>query len=241
MWVSGHLLIGYALTKPKTIQAKIKKNVFLGTLGFLFGSILPDYDVIIGAVFALLCGGDIHSTAYAFHHTFSHSIVLMAACIGATLLLTIKIKNVIFEKLPYFVIPFCVAAILHSILDMFWLDPVGILWPFWHKINLVVYDNETIRLIIMNIDLLLAAAIFRWFSAKNKNRLSQNAFSFWKMLAIIFAGLFLTSLILTPLLSGKNTLLLFINFAILLSMIFFLLVVSYLYSRISEKTALDKD
>jgi membrane-bound metal-dependent hydrolase YbcI (DUF457 family) len=111
----AHLTTAWAFGKvfELTKQAKIHPHVWFF---LLFGSLLPDADLLIDWIF------NIH-----IHRTFSHSIVFAVAAGNAAAIIFAVLKH---KKASQFGIALSMGIITHMIMDSFGFPGTPLLWPY---------------------------------------------------------------------------------------------------------------
>ncbi len=239
MWATGHLLITSALLalflmairRSEKAEGRLRPYLPIIVLGALWGSILPDLDVVLGALLGFLSNAPSDAVAKEFHHTFTHSLVTLGSLFAVSIAAVIILRNRGFVKWAYFASAGSLAAMIHGIVDLFWLDPVAIAWPFGGRYHFgLTFTDESARVAIMNVDLLLAAAVllgFVWAYHSHLPKWANIGFGLAGTLNLIFFGCFLY---LIPEYLGNNHVVQYSNFSALVLMIFELLWLSYVYS-----------
>ncbi|MHA1330216.1 MAG: metal-dependent hydrolase [Candidatus Hodarchaeales archaeon] len=95
-------------------------------LGLVFGSVMPDLD-LIGSVFIYILTSDKNLTL-AFHRSITHSFITMSVIIIIVLILRL-FRNQKYEVFSFFLFGLVVGMFLHSVADLFYLDGVSLFWP----------------------------------------------------------------------------------------------------------------
>ena len=119
-----HLAIGMWLGR-KTTQRHFR-------LGLIFGSILPDIDLLFSVIIYLITK-DLNE-AISIHRTVTHSFVTYT-----TILLLVMISTVIGitdEYILSFAFGLWIGASIHIVLDLFYLAGVQIFYPFGKAVSL---------------------------------------------------------------------------------------------------------
>ena len=108
------------------IAGKINSKSKSGKVGFAWGSVFPDLD-LLGSVFAYLLTQNRDFTIY-MHRSVTHSLIIMALILFCGYLISLIWKQK-FPNLFPFIIGLTAGMLLHSILDLFYLGGVSLLWP----------------------------------------------------------------------------------------------------------------
>lgn len=206
--------------------------------GALAGSLLPDLDVVAGAAWGLVARLPLEAAAKELHHTFTHSLLLLGGSLAITAILLLAApigKKGGRPGLAYLagvgLAAGLAAALFHGFADLFWLDPVAALWPLGGRYHFgVSFTDEYARVLIMNVDLLLAAAVLAAFAWACRGRLPR-----WESAGLALAGaidfvLFVGFVCLIPEYLANNPLVRYANFAALVMMILELLWLCYAYA-----------
>lgn len=109
------------------IAGKIKKNYKYTRLGVVWGSVMPDLDLIGSVLLFIFTGGNVETTI-AFHRSVTHSLIV----IMLIFLIAIIFRYLTSDKNnDYFQFLFGLVAgmLLHVILDMFYFSGVTLFWP----------------------------------------------------------------------------------------------------------------
>ena len=133
----------------------------------IFGSILPDIDILFSAI-AFLFGSSIND-AEAIHRTFTHSIFSTITIYLVFLSIAEITSNKKFKIIGQ---GLCLGISVHIILDIFlWFSEVSILWPIqphmlqpvniWGT-NSLLNNNELLRKILLSLEFILFRT-YGWF------------------------------------------------------------------------------
>jgi hypothetical protein len=239
LWVTGHLLIASALLAlflmflrhSEAAENRLRPYLPLIVLGALWGSIIPDLDVVVGAFWGFLTNVPSDIIAKEFHHTFTHSLIIL----GALLIISIAAIAILKDRWPvkwaYFAGASSLAAMIHGVVDLGWLDPVAIVWPFGGRYHFgLTFTDEYARVVIMNADLLLAAVVLLIFIGAFHGHLSKwvnIGLGLSGILNITFFGCFIYTI---PEYLKNNQMVQYSNFGALVLMIFEMLWLSFVYS-----------
>ncbi|MHA2305178.1 MAG: metal-dependent hydrolase, partial [Candidatus Hodarchaeales archaeon] len=109
------------------IASKIKPDHKYSRLGVVWGSVMPDLDLIGSVLIFIFTGGNIE-VPIAFHRSITHSLILIAlifiiAFIGRYMALD---KQKIYFP---FILGLSSGMFFHVILDMFYFSGVTLFWP----------------------------------------------------------------------------------------------------------------
>ncbi len=97
-------------------------------LGLVFGSVFPDLD-LIGSFLIYVFTQDKFLTIY-FHRTITHSLIVMIGLFVIGILFWYqKTVDVKYKRFGFLILGFVTGMFLHTILDLFYLDGVTLLWP----------------------------------------------------------------------------------------------------------------
>ena len=148
------------------LLSKLLKNKKWLVPSLIFGSILPDIDILISAI-AFLLGGTIND-AESIHRTFTHSlftVIIIYFIFLSIAEITSKQKfKVIGEGL-------CIGMTIHIVLDLFlWFESISLLWPMqpylmqptniWSDIALS--NNQIFKKILLSLEFILFRT-YGWF------------------------------------------------------------------------------
>tara|TARA_X000001036_G_scaffold253628_1_gene236052 strand:+ start:3039 stop:3749 length:711 start_codon:yes stop_codon:yes gene_type:complete len=148
------------------VVSKFLKNKKWFIPSFIFGSILPDIDVLFAAILFLF-GTNIFD-AEAIHRTFTHSlftIVIIYFIFLSISEITSKQKFKVIGK------GICLGMILHCILDIFlWFSSISLLWPIQPYLiqpidiwgNMVFKNEQAIRKILLALEFIMFR-FYGWF------------------------------------------------------------------------------
>jgi len=148
------------------ILSKFLKNEKWFVPSLIFGSILPDIDILFSAI-AFLLGSTIDD-AESIHRTFTHSlftIIIIYFIFLSITEITSKQKFRVIGK------GLCTGMIIHVVLDLFlWFESISLLWPIqpylmqpiniWNDI--AFSDNQMLKKILLSLEFILFR-IYGWF------------------------------------------------------------------------------
>ena len=103
-----------------------KINSKPGKVGFAWGSVIPDLD-LIGSIVVYILTQDRDFAIY-MHRSVTHSLVIMLLIVFCGYFISLIWKKN-FPNLFPFIIGVTLGMCLHAILDLFYLDGVSLLWP----------------------------------------------------------------------------------------------------------------
>jgi len=103
-----------------------KINSKSGKVGFAWGSVFPDLD-LLGSIFVYLLTQDRDFTIY-MHRSVTHSLVIMLLILFCGYFISLIWKQNFPNLLP-FIFGLTTGMLLHAILDLFYLGGVSLLWP----------------------------------------------------------------------------------------------------------------
>ncbi|MHA2112522.1 MAG: metal-dependent hydrolase [Candidatus Hodarchaeales archaeon] len=122
------------------IAGKIKSKA--GKIGFAWGSVFPDLDLILSIITFVLTQ-DRDFTIY-MHRSVTHSIVIMLLILSCGYSISFIWKQR-FPNLIPFIVGLTTGMLLHVVLDFFYLGGVAIFWPLQpmnERIILIPYTFE---------------------------------------------------------------------------------------------------
>jgi membrane-bound metal-dependent hydrolase YbcI (DUF457 family) len=112
-------------------------------IGLVTGSVVPDLD-LLGSVLIFLLTGDKFMTL-AFHRSITHSFVVMIFILISGIILSLLVSRRIITNSTLFLLGLISGMAIHSVLDLFYLDGVSLLWPlqsFGERIKILPFTYE---------------------------------------------------------------------------------------------------
>lgn len=112
------------------IASKIKPKYKYARLGVVWGSVMPDLDLIGSVLIFIFTGGNIEPTI-AFHRSVTHSIIIIMLIFFIAIIVryTSLDKNNIYSL---FFFGLTGGMLFHVFLDMFYFSGVTLFWPIQH-------------------------------------------------------------------------------------------------------------
>ncbi|MHA1443754.1 MAG: metal-dependent hydrolase [Candidatus Hodarchaeales archaeon] len=118
----------------------VKINSKSGKVGFAWGSVFPDLD-LLGSIFVYLLTQNRDYTIY-MHRSVTHSLVIMALILFCGYFISLIWKQNFPNLLP-FIIGLTAGMLLHSILDLFYLGGVALFWPLQPMSDRIIISDFT--------------------------------------------------------------------------------------------------
>jgi membrane-bound metal-dependent hydrolase YbcI (DUF457 family) len=121
-----------------------KINSKPGKVGFAWGSVFPDLDLLL-SIFTFILTQDRDYTIY-MHRSVTHSLIIMLSILFCGYCISIIWKQR-FPTFFHFFIGLTAGMLLHSLLDLFYLGGVALLWPLQpmnERIIIIDYTYENL-------------------------------------------------------------------------------------------------
>jgi len=148
------------------VLSKFFKNKKWFTSSLIFGSILPDIDILLSAILFLF--GSTINDAEAIHRTFTHSIFTVIIIYFIFLSIAEITSDKKFRTIGK---GLCLGIIIHIILDIFlWFHEISLLWPIQPYMIAPLYiwaltslnNNELLKKILLALEFILFRT-YGWF------------------------------------------------------------------------------
>jgi len=125
------------------IASQISSKYKYIRLGVVWGSVMPDLDLLGSILIFIFTGGDADLTI-AFHRTITHSIIVISVILLIAIVYQFFSENarIIYSPFLFGVVG---GMLLHIGLDMFYFDGVTLLWPFQpmgERITIIPFTYE---------------------------------------------------------------------------------------------------
>lgn len=175
--------------------SRINSTQKMARIGIVTGSVVPDLD-LLGSVLIYLLTGDIFMTL-AFHRSITHSFVIMIFVLILGIILNLLVSRRIITNSTLFLLGLISGMAIHSVLDLFYLDGVSLLWPlqpFGERITILPFTyedfspilNSLMTKVILTLDghfELIFYLVFAYFANKYN---TDQSFSFsWRSKKIV--------------------------------------------------------